>query len=109
MAIIIPIKDDPNHTLIIELESKIFKIWFKFNSVGDFWAMDIFSEDDILLISGIKIIPNYPLIFSNKINFLVSGDFVCEIYDINQRITRNSFSSGKSKLLYLNEVELETF
>lgn len=108
MAVIIPIKDNPNHTILIELESKIYKLWFKFNVLGDFWTIDIYSEDDVLLVAGIKMVANYPLMFSIKNPLLPSGDFICEISDVNASIVRDSFSSGKAKLLYLSEVELET-
>ena len=107
MAVIIPIKDNPNHTLLIELESKMYKFWFKFNVLGEFWTMDIYSEDDVLLLAGIKMVANYPLIFANKNTLLPTGDFICEISDVSARIVRDSFSSGKAKLLYLTEVELE--
>ena len=106
MAVIIPIKNNPNHTLLVELESKLYKFWFKFNVLGDFWTMDIYSEDDVLLLAGIKMVANYPLIFANKNTLLPTGDFVCESPDIYARIVRDSFSSGKVKLLYLTEAEV---
>lgn len=106
MALIIPIKDNPNHTLLMELDSKIYKLGFKFNSVGLFWTLDIWTEDDVLLLAGIKMVANYPLIFSHKIKSLPTGDFICEISDASARIERDSFSSGKAKFLYLTADEL---
>lgn len=108
MAVIISIKDNPNHTLIVELEGIIFKLGFLYNSGSSFWAMTIWDEDDTLLVSGIKIIANYPLIFSHKNNSLPKGDFYCEIADVKSSITRDSFSSGEAKLLYLTQEEIET-
>lgn len=108
MAKIIPIKDNPNHTLLIELDSKIYKLGFKYNTVGLFWTMDIYTEDETLLLAGIKIVPNYALLFSHINANLPDGDFICEVSDINSRIIRDSFSSGKAKLLYLTQNELET-
>lgn len=106
MAVIIPIKDNPNHTLLIELESIIYKLGFKFNTVGLFWTLDIWTEDDVLLLVGIKMVPNYPLIFSHKKKLLPQGDFICETSDVSARIVRDSFSSGKAKFLYLTAAEL---
>jgi len=108
MATIIPIKDNPNHTILIELELKIYKLAFKFNSTKLFWTMDIYAEDDTLLLSGIKIVPNYPLNFLYKNSLLPNGVFMCEISDKSARIIRDSFSSGKAKLLYLTQDELKT-
>lgn len=106
MAVIIPIKDNPNHTLLMELESKIYKLGFKFNTIGLFWTLDIWTENDELLLAGVKMVANYPLIFYHKNKSLPTGDFICEISDINSRIVRDSFSSGKAKFLYLTAAEL---
>jgi hypothetical protein len=107
MAKIIPIKDNPNHTLIIELDSKVFKLWFLYNSEGDFWAMSLYDEDDNLLISNIKMVANYPLLFTHRNTSFPSGDFYCEIADTSATISRDSFSSEEAKLLYLTQEEIE--
>jgi len=107
MATIIPIKNNPNHTLTIELDSKIFKLLFLYNSIGSFWTMSLYNEDDNLLVSNIKLVANYPLLFTHRnVNF-PSGDFYCEIADTSAVISRNSFSSGEAKLLYLTQEEIE--
>ena len=108
MAIIIPIKDNVNHTITIELESVIYKLGFLYNSGSGFWSMAIWDETDNLLLSGIKIVANYPLIFSYKNNSLPPGDFYCEISNIQASINRTSFSSDEAKLLYLTQEEVET-
>ena len=107
MAIIIPIRDNPNHTFTIELEAVIYKLGFLYNTVGDFWVLDIWDEDDVLLIAGIRIVANYPLLFSHVNSTLPPGDFYCEIADIKALINRSSFSSGAAKLLYLTQEEIE--
>lgn len=106
MAKVIPIKDNPNHSILISLEDVIYKLLFKYNTTSDFWTIDIYSVDDVLLLAGVKIVANYALLFYHKKTGLMSGDFICEIADTNARITRDSFSSGAAKLLYLTEVEL---
>jgi len=107
MGLIIPIKDNPNHTLTIELESSIYKLGFLYNSLGGFWSMDIWNEDDEILLLGIKIVANYPLTFPYRNVSLPPGDFYCEIADIEASIGRSSFSSGEAKLLYLTQEEIE--
>lgn len=106
MAILIPIKDNPNYTLTIELDSKIFKLWMLYNASYDFWAMSLYDEDDNLLISNLKLVPNYPLLFSHRNMSLPSGDFYCETSGEVVNIGRNSFSSKESNLLYLTQEEL---
>jgi len=107
MAIIIPIKNNPNHAFTIELDSKIFKILFLYNSMGNFWSISLYDDDDNILISNIKLVANYPLLFRHKnINFPL-GDFYCEITGVSAEITRNSFSSGEANLLYLTQEEIQ--
>ena len=107
MATIIPIKNNPNHTITIELESKLFKLWFLYNSISDFWTMSLYDENDNLLVSNIKIVANYPLLFTHKNKSFPLGDFYCEITNRSATISRNSFSSGEAKLLYLTQEEVK--
>jgi len=106
MAILIPIKNDPNHTLNIELDSKIFKLWFLYNSNFDYWSISLYDENDNLLVSNIKIVANYPLMFTHKNENFPLGDFYCEISDVSGKITRNSFLSQEAKLVYLTQEEI---
>jgi hypothetical protein len=108
MAIEIPIKDNPNHSLLIEIESRIYQFIFRYNSKHDFWTIDISTENGIELLVGIKIVANYPLLFSHKNSFLPSGDIIARIVDKDARINRNSFKDGLATLLYLSEYELKT-
>jgi len=108
MAIIIPIKNNPNHTLIIELESVVYKLSFQYNTGGDCWSMAIYDNNDNLVLAGIKLVANYPLLFSHKNDSLPIGDFYCEISNKSTSIDRTSFSSGEAKLLYLTQAEIET-
>tara|TARA_R110000782_G_scaffold115789_1_gene205882 strand:+ start:404 stop:730 length:327 start_codon:yes stop_codon:yes gene_type:complete len=106
MAIIIPIKNNPNHTLTIDLDSKIFKLWFLYNTIGSFWTFTLYDNEDNILISNIKILANYPLLFAHRNIDLPSGDFYCQTTDITKTITRNSFASSEAQFLYLTSEEI---
>lgn len=108
MAISIPIKNDPNHTIVIELDNKIYKLGFLYNTKATFWSITLWDENDNLLLSNIKIVANYPLIFPYKNANLPTGDFICQISDKTASITRDSFSLLKANLLYLTQEEIET-
>lgn len=107
MATIIPIKDNPNHSIIQSIDSVIYQFVFKYNSKFDFWTMDILTEDGSAILYGIKIVANYPLIFSHKNSLLPDGDFMAQTSDKNYRIGRDSFSTGKAQLIYLTSDELK--
>lgn len=106
MAIIIPIKDNPNHSLKIELEKVLYKLDFIYNTYFNFWSMSIFDEDDNLIVAGVKIVANYPMI--SHLNKL-KGDFICQIANTKAEINRTSFSGSEAILLYLTEAEIEAF
>ncbi len=77
MATIIPTKDNPNYDISIDLESKIYNINFLYNTVGDFWTMSLATGNNETILTGIKIVPNYPLTFNYKNELLPEGDFYC--------------------------------
>lgn len=102
MEIIIPIKDDPNHTLIIQLDDNIFKFGFLYNTISDSWGVKIWDSNDNLLITGARIVANYPLIFNRKNESFPKGDLFCETSNPSVSIGRESFSSGETVLIFIS-------
>lgn len=108
MSQIIPIKNNPNHTIIINLDDKLYTLWFLYNTYGDFWTLTIYDENDTILVSGLKIVANYPLLNPYKRNTsLPKGNFYCQTSDFKMNIGRKAFADKKATLLYLAENELD--
>lgn len=107
MATIIPVRENPNHTILINLDSITYKFWFLYNEAGEFWTISIYNEEDTLLISDVKIMPNYPLLFPYKNIELLKGDLYCEISDVSKSINFDNLTSGEAVLLYLSKEELQ--
>ena len=105
MAVIIPIRDNPNYTLSIELEGAVYRIGVLYNARNDFWSLTLWDNNDILLVAGVKIVPNYPLLYNFKNELLPSGDLYCQVSDINVNITRDSFVTRDAVLLYISNEE----
>jgi len=109
MSLIIPIKNSPNHTIFIDLDAITYKLEFLYNSVANFWSMSIYDDDDNLLIAGVKIIPNYPLLTQYVNSSLPQGEIICEVSNTTEQITRDTFVKQEATLLYITESELAAF
>lgn len=105
---IIPFKEASSFIEQITLSGTIFVLRFNWNSLNEFWSMDIQNRDEEPIIMGIKIVPNYPLLAQYTDNNLPSGEIVC------QNIVRSPDGIGrfdigqKFLLVYYEEGELET-
>jgi hypothetical protein len=108
MAIIINIKDNPNHKITQVLDDVVYEFVFRYNQKFDFWTFDILDESGVIIIAGIKIVANFRLLFSYKIEKLPKGDIIAQTSDKKARIGRKSFSTNVAQLIYLPENELKT-
>jgi hypothetical protein len=107
MTILIPIKNDPNHQINITLDEEIFRLRFLYNENSDCWTMDIKDVNGNLLLSNIRLVPNFPLIKQYVNIGLPKGDFICNGDIDTQYITKDSFAKNKFKMLYITEAEIE--
>ena len=106
MANLIPIKDDPNFSIELDINSKIYNLHFLYNEYANFWNFSIIDYNQNNILSGVKIIPNFPLIYYYKNSELPIGDFYCKIVDKNSVIDRNSFKNSKAKFFHISNDEL---
>lgn len=105
---IIPFKEPSNWKEQIELGGIIFVLEFTWNALNEFWIMDIYNRDEVPIIYGIKIVPNFPLLRSYSVLGKPAGEIVCQnIVGGNDIIGRFDMSQ-KFELLYYDEGELES-
>lgn len=105
----IPFKSLPAFREEILLDNVPYVFEFVFNSRGDFWVLDIYTVDGVLLISGIKIVINYELISQYTDRGLPKG----QLYAVREnqsmdRISQLEFEQDKLFLIYIGEEELAT-
>lgn len=65
----------PDHQFFIDLEGTVYLMHFKLNDRSKRWTMDIKLEDGTLLVAGIPLIVNWPLIRRFKDSRLPPGEF----------------------------------
>lgn len=80
MAILIVPRDGDlaNYEFLIELESVVFRLIFKFNQRESVWYFDLLDEAQNQLRSGIKVVVNYPLLARLRNLSRPDGDFLAD-------------------------------
>lgn len=104
---IIPFKDPSSFVEQVTLSGTIFILMFNWNSLNEFWTMDIRNRDEEPIVLGIKIVPNYPLLAQYTETNLPLGEIVCQNIVKSPDVIRR-FDIGQNFLLvYYEPGELE--
>lgn len=107
---IIQFFDNASFTEDVTLDGIPLRIRFDWNERGQFWAMSFLNTEDVKLVSGIKLVLNYPLIGDYVDRGLPKGEMFCN--DTTGKKSRISFEdmvSGEVELSYLTEAEIDAF
>jgi len=91
--------DYAEFTESVSLDNNEYLLRFYWNTRGEFWSMDISDSNNTQLVSGIKLIVNYPMLYQYKKIGLPNGDFY--IKDLNPKTQyvdpgRYDFVSGRN-------------
>lgn len=104
---IIPFKEPSFWREQITLTGVVFIFEFKWNSLNEFWVMNIYDSEEIPLILGIKIVPNYPLLDQYSVAGMPSGEIICQnIVATPDSISRFDMSQ-KFELVYYEDGEIQ--
>lgn len=85
------------------LDGELFFFRFTYNVEGDFWTFGLWKDMDSVLFST-KMVPNIKLNAFITKEGLPKGSFYV-ISEVDQQITKDSFSSGAAYLAYVPENE----
>lgn len=104
---IIPFKDPSAWREQIQLTDVIYFLQFTWNSLNEFWVMDILDSNEVPLVVGVKIVVNLSLFSPYTVQGLPSGDIVCQnIVSTNDDIGRFDMSQ-KFLLIYYEDGEIQ--
>lgn len=104
---IIPFKTPAEWSEQIELDGVQYIFNFSWNALNEFWAMDIYTAEELPIILGIKIVPNYNLTFQYSEPNQPQGDILCQnIVNTQEEIGRYDMSQ-KFELIYYSVGELD--
>jgi hypothetical protein len=104
----IPMFDVADFSEKVTLDGGIYGLRFYWNTRGAFWSMDISDANANPIVSGVKLIINFPMLLQYRTSALPPGFFV--IMDLNlktqyQEPGRFDFVSGRNlQLCYMSNV-----
>lgn len=107
MALKLPFKDFPAFVERIVLDGDQYQLRFWWNTVGQYWTLQISALNGTVILAGIKIVLNYELIH----DFAWMGGPPGALYAIDSTeelttISRDDLPSGAVYLVYVPEDEL---
>ena len=89
------------------LDGAVYKLRMLWNPFGGYWTLSIRQEDGRPLLSGIKVVPNYPLLRQYHRPDVPPGEVMAITQDDSlAAIGRADFASGKVVLVYVTEDEM---
>lgn len=96
----------PYYTQKVTLDGQTFTLEFKWNIREEFWYMNLLNDDNVAIVSGIKIVTNWPLLRRVTNEERPLGDFFA--YDITDVGTEAGFEELGERvlLLYFSQAEL---
>lgn len=103
--ITITLPDANDFVVSVTLDGEVFRLHFAWNDTGAFWSMGIRNDKDNIIIERIRCVPNYPLLAQYRRPTLPKGEVLC--ITSSNTVGRNDFASGKAKLVYVPEAELD--
>ncbi|MFT9498017.1 phage baseplate plug family protein [Anaerosolibacter sp.] len=104
IEIIVP--DDNDFIVNTALEGKNYGLHFSWNASGKFWTIGIQDDSQNIIVSGIKMVPNYPLLQQFRVSSLPPGEFMA-VSETLERIGRYDFVNGSAALVYIESGEFD--
>lgn len=103
----IPAIDANDYVLEIELEGDVYFLRMSWNSEGEFWVLGVQDYARTVVIAGIRVVPNVPLLEMFHHLALPRGEIYAVLMDdTRQDFLRGDFVDGSASMVYLGENEV---
>lgn len=103
--IYINIPDMNDSISTITIDDKEYKLRFTYNEIYNYWNFGLYNDDGAPLISMVKIVPNFPLMYPYAYSELPDGDFGC-ISEL-KNVGRNDFANKLAEFVFIPRRDLE--
>lgn len=95
----------------VTLDGESYKLHYAWNDYSQQWTLDVRTAQNIDIVRGIAINPNYPLLLQHhRTALLPRGELMAVVVDAakteNQTIGRRSFADGLFSMVYIPEGEV---
>lgn len=89
------------------LDGTPFDITLSWNETARSFFIGLINSDGETILSGIKVVPNYGLLYQYRMPFMPLGELMVTLTDAIPRIERDSFARKFATLRYIPEAHLE--
>jgi hypothetical protein len=102
----IPVLDANDSLLEIELEGDVFFLRMSWNSEGEFWVLSLEDYAYNIIVAGVRVVPNVPLLEMFRHLALPSGEIYAVLLDATrQDLLRTDFADGSAELIYVESTD----
>lgn len=99
----------PSYKEEVTLDGRPYLLSFHWNTRGEYWSMAIADRDEVMLLSGIRLVMLFPLIHYRHVDSrLPPGELIVMDTSANtiyQEPGRYDFSNNRCSLYYVSENE----
>lgn len=102
----IPVLDVNDSLLEIELEGDVFFLRMSWNSEGEFWVLALEDYARNIILAGIRVVPNVPLLSMFRHLALPLGEIYAVLLDsTRQDFLRTDFADSSAELIYIESTD----
>ena len=66
MTLTIPVRAVAEYSIDLDLDLRPFTFKFKWNYRGQYWTLEFWTREDVLIHGGVKIVPSYDLLLNMR-------------------------------------------
>jgi hypothetical protein len=100
----IDLYDDDDYFVQVVLDGVLFYMTMSWNTEALFWTMAFEDFNHNLLVSGVKVVPNYPLISRYFVKGMPAGELV--VISDSVTVAKDDFVAGYATMVYVSSAEL---
>lgn len=102
----IPLIDANDFVVEAELDDVTYYLQFAWNNEANYWSLSIENANNESILSGLRIVTNWPLLFKYQHLSLPKGDLIAVSLDKRKTdIGRNDFVDNIVELVYISQTE----
>lgn len=104
----IPVPDENDSISEIDIDGETYFFHFAWNETASFWTLSIENANKESLASGIRIVPDYPLLSQIQRPYLPQGEILAITPDRRNSIGRSDLPSGRVAIIYATADEVRS-
>lgn len=102
----IPILDANDSLTEVELDGITYFLQLSWNSEAELWALSIENAYNEVIVAGIAVVPDTPLLALYRHLAVPAGELVALAPDRREIVSRLALPAGEVALIYIGEEEL---